>query len=177
MNNNDALEHALEHAPRDDDGNVDADVLAKLVADALDEPDAEQIKLDSAKRLIRRRQAPGATVADGQLMMFDVYPYEPQRLVADDHGHVIEQDLAKPAAKQAEARRAQRNAENVQRHARRKVEEASRFSDWMGEELRAGAPWPSITFGRFVRESAVWSSDEVDDDPIPPTDDDLSTTP
>jgi molecular chaperone GrpE (heat shock protein) len=170
VNHADALEAALLAAPRDDDGNVDVDVLIKMIADVLDDPDVEAVKLAAAKQIVKQRQSPGSTEADGVLQLFDTYPYEPSRLVADDQGHVIEQDLAKPTAKQAEARRAQRNAENVQRHARRKVEEASRYSDWMSEELRSGAPWASITFGRFVRDTFAWQAGDIID-PIPPGDD------
>ena len=173
MNIQEALDLALLNAPRDPDGNVNADILAKLIADVLDEPDTEAIKLAEAKKAIHRRATPGTTEPVGSLQLFDTYPYEPDRLIKDDAGNVVEQDRAKPAAKFAEARRAQRNLENVARHASRKQEESSRYGEWAPEQLLQGARWEDITFGNFVRSEMVWVEDESVDDLTPLNPDDV----
>jgi hypothetical protein len=169
MNQKEALEAAIAAAARNEDGQFDAEIVAKEAAFLMDDPDIEEIKIQKMKLALRGRTSPGQTEANGQL--FSTYPYEPDRLVADDHGNMVEQSLSKPGAKQAEARRAMRNAVNVTLRAQRKNEETSLYSEWATNQVRSGAEWATVTFDRFVRGEGHWTADEIED-PIAPSGDD-----
>ena len=93
--------------------------------------------------------------------------YEPQRLIADNDGHLIEQEYAPPSYKRAEAQRARTAARRAQsradspaaRHAKawadRCTAEYEAHSAWALDRALAGDT--DITFGRFVRDTSVWT--------------------
>ena len=95
------------------------------------------------------------------------YPYEPDRLISDGEGHIIEQHRTLPSYKRAEVQRARVAARRA--HARGDSPAARRAQAWADQctaEYEAHAAWASerelagdtdITFGRFVRDTGVWT--------------------
>lgn len=158
MRPEDAIDAALKLAERDGNGAVDQKKLIDAVAELI-EFDADDERRQKAHRAVARRRKPGSTAAVGQLAIpgLGSYAYEPHRLVADDNGHVVEQDRALVAFKQAEAERARDNARRQQVTADRKTSESEGHAIWAIEQLQRGRPMRELTFGAYIREAEVWS--------------------
>lgn len=151
-----ALDRALAECPRDEFGNADEDVLVKLIAEKID-IDVDAARLRKAKQIVNAHTKPGSTKPEGELTLFDTYGYEPRRLVRDDHGNIVEQDIALIAMKQAEARRSRRHVDDAQLWANRKTREAEEYAAWVIDQTKAGRTENDLTFGAFVRESGALS--------------------
>jgi hypothetical protein len=159
MTEEEAVRQALAEIERnDDDRDIDLKKLIDEVAELLDFDEATE-RRNKAKRAIDRRRKPGATEPDGVLCLpgMEPYGYEPQRLVADNEGHIIEQEHARPHHKQAEAERARNSARRQQSWADRKTGEAEKYAQWAIQQLTKGREATEITFDTFVRESGVWA--------------------
>ena len=159
-----AYERALRLVARNEDGGFDEKVFLELLA-SLMTVDLETEKWNKAKRLLQSHSTPGKTEADGQLSLpgLGTYAYEPERLIRDDTGHAIEQRAALPDYKAAEAARAERNADNAQRWARRKTLEARQHAQWALEELAAGRrQYKDAVFGTWVHDADIWSPGDAE---------------
>lgn len=169
MKGDEAVRKALAELDRIEDGGInDADLLDR-VSELIDfDPTAE--RRGKARRAIDKLKKPGSTEREGQLKLpgFEPYGYEPERLIDDGQGHVIEQAIARPKYKAAEVARAQRNLDNVAAWLSRKSAEHLAFTAWAIEQLGAGRPPEQVIFDNFVREAKVWSPapapTEPDDD-------------
>lgn len=157
MKTEDAVDQALDTVPRNEDGSVDEKKLIDEIAELIDF-DAEQERRNKATRALDRRKKPGSSQPNGQIMIpgFSAYGYEPDRLVADNEGRIVEQAKARPSYKEAEAARAREAARRQQVWADRKTEESARFADWALQQLQAGRDIASIIFDAFVRATDLW---------------------
>ena len=164
MTDQEAIELALRQVPRNEDGSLDEKAVIEAAA-RLIEIDADQERRKRAARALQVRCGPGKTEAIGALQLFDDtrYAYEPDRLIKDDDGHVIEQDAASTHFKWAEARRAQRNLDRCAARSRRKNAEVGAFQQWTINQQAEGRDLDELRFGTFVREEDYW----VDDDAPP----------
>lgn len=158
MRPEDAVDAALKLAERNDAGAVDQKKLIEAVAELIDF-DADGERRQKAQRAVNRRRKPGSTAALGQLAIpgLGSYAYEPDRLVADNAGHLVEQDRALVDFKQAEADRARDNARRQQVTADRKTSESEGHAIWVIAQIQAGRPMKELTFGAYIRDTEVWS--------------------
>lgn len=163
MNTSDAYEYAWRHASRNPDGSIIEGNLVRLVAEHIDY-DVDRAKLGLAQRIVARRKRPGQTASDGQVCFpgMELYGYEPQRLLADDAGNVIENKHARVKFKAAEAKRAQQDVVQAADRAAREQNELGHFSVWAADELAAGRPQSEVTWDTCVRETGLWKD-------VPPT--------
>lgn len=168
MNGHDAYEYARLHATRDGEGAVSEEELIAIVKSTMDF-DVEAEKDKKARRIVAARKRPGATVPDGQLVLdgLDAYAYEPQRMIADDKGRLIENAKARPDFKAAEDRRAQADRERANVRATRTHKEYVEFSMWALEQLQAGRSAAEITWETCIAERHLWKEGD------PPTDDEI----
>jgi hypothetical protein len=133
---------------------AEADLEAAL-ADLI-EINVGKEKRKRAKEIISSRARPGATEPAGQLVLpgLDPYLYEPDRLIRDDSGNVVENRNASIEFKQADARRAREHAKDATLWAERKTVENERFAAWALREAMRGRPALELTWGTCLVESA-----------------------
>jgi hypothetical protein len=158
-----AVAAALDALPRNDAGDVDIKALIDEVARLIDFDELAE-RRNKATRAVRRRRQPGSSEPDGQLALpgTEAYAYEPDRLVADNEGHVIEQAKARPHHKAAEAERAREVSRRQLLWSDRKTSESALYSAWAIEQLGRGRPAADITFDVFVRETGIWSDQQAE---------------
>jgi len=162
VNGEQAYRFALANAPRNHDGSIPEEVLVEIVARAIDfDPDKERHGL--AQRVVSRRKRPGQTEAAGKVCIpgLEAYEFEPDRLVADEDGNVVENARALVAHKKAEARRAELAAERATERLRREQGEADAFSDWSAAESTKGRDPRTLTFEAFLREQGFLDGEEA----------------
>lgn len=153
MNGEQAYRFAMANAPRNADGSVVEESLVEMVARAIDfDPDKERLGL--AQRVVSRRKRPGQTEPAGKVCIpgLEAYEFEPDRLVADEDGNVVENARALIAHKRAEARRAELAAERATDRLCRELGEADAFSEWTKAESATGRDPRVLTFETFLRE-------------------------
>jgi len=100
-------DQAILNVKRAPDGSYrEIDLLEELAK--LLPIDLAREKLKKAKKLIDNLAKPGSTEPDGQLSLpgLNPYDYEPDRLVRDNSGNIVENSKATPPFKTAEAQRA-----------------------------------------------------------------------
>lgn len=165
MNGEQAYAFALANAQRNPDGTIVEQALIEIVANAADF-DVNEARLGQARRIVARRKRPGQTAPIGVVTFpgLEEYAYEPERLIADDDGNVVENRLAKPEHKQAEARRADEAAQRA--HDRWELEqlEADHFTTWHKEQRAAGRDPRELTWDVCVRETGLWKDDTAEGD-------------
>ncbi len=157
MKNNAQVTAILANIKRMRDGGVDEQTLIETLAKAITIDVAEE-KMRRAKELINRQTKPNSTEAFGQIELPGIvvpYDYEPDRLIRDDLGKIIEQHRATPPYKRAEAQRASKHAEEAAFHSRIKNEEAGQFSQWAIDQIRSGRK-QGITWKNFINETKIW---------------------
>lgn len=157
MKDGEAYEKALQDVERDPNGGIDEKKLIDILVEFLDFDVDEKRK--KAERIIHGRRKPGSTQPHGQLTIpgFDAYAYEPNRLIADNDGHVIEQFKAPVTYKQAQATRTRVTARRWADSADRAQEEATGFSNWVIAGLESGRKAADLTFSHFIRATDIWS--------------------
>lgn len=166
MKEDEAVDAALRNAARNEDGSVDEKALIDDVAALLDF-DEDQERRNKATRAIKRRRSPGHSTPDGQIAIpgMEPYAYEPNRLVADNEGHVVEQAKCRPHFKRAEAERARDKAIRQAVWANRKTQESESFAGWSLDQAVNGRPASELTFGSFVLGAGFWREAGVDTEP------------
>lgn len=160
MKINAQLSAVLAKVKRLRDGGVDEQTLIETLAKEIIIDVAEE-KIRRAKDLIDRQTKPNSTEPLGQLELPGIsqpYPYEPERLIRDDLGKIIEQRRATPPYKRAEAQRASKHAEEAAFHSRIKNEEAGQFSQWAIEQIKKGRK-QGIVWQNFIIETKIWNKD------------------
>lgn len=129
-------------------------VLASLI-----EIDTNKEKLRRAKDIIANQKKHGsidpATATQLVLPLGDSYAYEPDRLVSDGAGRIIENCKATIRFKQADARRSREKVAEQQIWASRKTEESEIFSAWATEQALKGRPALDLTWGNCVAETGL----------------------
>ena len=169
MKEHEAVDAALRQLKRNEDGSVDEKKLIHLVAELIDF-DADAERRNKAVRAVTRCRRPGFSEPAGQLIipgLGPAYAYEPNRLIKDGEGRVIEQRKARPEYKQAEAQRARESARRQQVWADRKTQESELYARWAIEQLRRRRPGKDITFDTFVREAGLWAAEAAEPEPGP----------
>lgn len=124
-------------------------------------PVAERRK--KAERLVREAERPGKTESDGSLWFpgFEPVNYEPEQLIPDEAGAVVERDLATSHFVSASLERAGENLRRVQKAFHRKQNEADEFAVWATDQAIDGRAAREITFGNFVREKGFWRQEPL----------------
>lgn len=169
MRTDDAYAYAWQHAARNEDGSVVESSLVDLLASNIDFDEAKE-RRGHAQRIVARRKRPGQTAAEGAVCFdgMELYPYEPDRLLADEKGNLIENRRAGIRFKAAEAARAQDGAKKALDRATREQREHAHFSVWLAEQYAAGRDPSEITWDTCVRETGLWKDadpeSEVDDE-------------
>lgn len=156
MNGTQAFAFALKNAPRNEDGQAVEQSLVDIVERVIDFDPAEE-RRKKAQRIVSARKRPGQTAPAGKVMLpgLGTFEYEPDRLVADDDGNVIENSRALARHKRAEARRSALNADRAVERAEQDRAEASLFEAWTVEQHRAGRSPAELTFGVYLAESGL----------------------
>jgi hypothetical protein len=158
MTYDNVLAQAKHLTPRNEAGGWDEAKLLDTVVSLL-AFDTDKEKRLKAKRIIDHAAKPGGTDPDGQLSLpgFDKYDYEPNRLIRDDHDHIIEASRALPEFKACDSRRARINAERAQRWANRKTTETDLFQKWALEQATKGRPMRELEWGICIKELGLWT--------------------
>lgn len=157
-----AYEAALAELEPNDDGGFDEKRLVELIASKISIDETEE-KRRKAQHIVNRRKRPGQTPPDGQLVLFD-FPaeaYEPHRLIADNDGHVVELQNARPAYMQAQALRQQKKAQRALDLATAEVVKSAAYAAWAMDQLRRRRRGSDITVGIWVRETGIWQPGEA----------------
>lgn len=157
------IQKALEDVARLRDGGAKEEDLIAILAAAIhiNVPEEKQRR---AKEMIDRRTKPKSTEPSGQLCFvgMDPYPYEPDRLIRDDEGRIIEQKRAAPPYKRAEAKRANKHLEEAAFWAKIKNEEDGQFAQWAYQQIKKGRKQRDIVWGNFIIETGIWKKEEED---------------
>lgn len=158
-----AYAHAWEHADRNPDGSVVEKSLVDLLADSIDFDEAKE-RRGHAQRMVARRKRPGQTAAEGAVVFpgLEPYAYEPDRLLADHEGNLIENRDARMKFKAAEAGRSQEAVQKAVDRATRDQQEAGHFATWADEQYAAGRNPAEITWDTCVRETGLWKEADVE---------------
>jgi hypothetical protein len=153
MNGEAAYRFGLANAARNTDGTIVERSLVEIVAHAIDF-DADKERLGLAQRIVSRRKKPGQTAPAGKVALpgLGLREYEPERLVADDDGNLIENSRATVKHKQAEARRSAANADRAHERAEQDRAEAELIEAWAKEQQRAGRVERELVFGACLAE-------------------------
>lgn len=162
MNGEHAYRFGLANAQRNADGTIIEKSLVEIVAHAIDF-DADEQRLHLAQRIVSRRKKPGMTAPAGKVALpgLGLREYEPDRLVADDAGNLIENSRATPAHKEAEARRSALNADKAVERAEQDRAENELIQQWAKEQRFAGRDIRELTFGVCVAELGLLDDGEV----------------
>jgi hypothetical protein len=166
MTEEEAFDAVLASLPRNDDGSVDEKSLIDGIAELIDFDEATE-RRNKAVATVKRQRKPGTTAPEGQLVLpgIEPYAYEPERLVADNAGHVIEQKKAPVTFKQAEAERARANADRQSGAANRKEKEAREYARWVIEQATEGRDIRGLGFDDFIHDAGLWRPGPADSDP------------
>jgi len=168
MRSDDAYAFAWENAQRNPDGSIVESSLVELIAATVDF-DVTAAKRGLAQRIVARRRRPGSTAAAGSVVFpgMEHYAYEPDRLVADNDGNLIQNSRARLKHKAAEAERAQSNAEKAMDRLSREQREANYFAAWADAQYEAGRDPREVTWDTCVHETGLWKDalpDDVEDE-------------
>lgn len=153
MNGEAAYRFGLANAARNTDGTIVEKSLVDIVAHAIDF-DPEKERLGLAQRIVSRRKKPGQTAPAGKVTLpgLGLREYEPERLVADDDGNLIENSRATVQHKRAEARRSATNYDRAKERADQDQAEAELIDAWAAEQRAAGRDPRELTFGACLSE-------------------------
>jgi hypothetical protein len=156
VNGEQAYRFALANAARDTDGNADEKALVDIVAHVIDF-DPEKERLGLAQRIVSRRKKPGQTVPVGKVCIpgLEPYGYEPDRLIADGAGNVIENWRATEKHKKAEAARSRMALERAGERAVQDEAEAELITAWTATEAGKGRDPHELIWGTCVHESGL----------------------
>lgn len=162
MNGESAYRFGLANADRNSDGTIVEESLVAIVAHAIDF-DPEKERLGLAQRIVSRRKKHGMTAPAGKVALpgLGVREYEPERLVADDDGNVIENSRASVRHKKAEARRSAANADRANERAEQDKVEAELLDEWAAAQVLAGRDQRDLTFGNCVAELGLLDAGDV----------------
>jgi len=150
------LEKARRQVKRQKDGTFKEqdlkDVLKTFIVINIEEEKDRRVK-----EIIDSETKPGGTKSTGQLRLptLELYDYEPDRLIRNDDGDMIEQDRAPVHFKFAESARAAKHVREAIEWDERKRTEAELFARWVIEQQKTGRT-KKLTFGDFIRESDLF---------------------
>jgi hypothetical protein len=156
VNGEQAYRFGLANAARDTDGNVVEKSLVEIVAHAIDF-DPEKERLGLAQRIVSSRKRPGQTAPAGKVCLpgLESHEYEPDRLIADGAGNVIENWRATAKHKKAEAARSLMAYERASERAEQDRVEADLITEWTNTEQANGRDPHELIWGTCVRETGL----------------------
>ena len=156
MNNDQAYRFALANCARDAAGNVDEKSLVEIVARAVDF-DEDKERLGVAQRIVSARKKPGTTAPAGKVCLpgLESYAWEPDRLIADGQGNVIENWRATEKHKRAEAARSRMALDRAAERAAQDKAEAEVIAEWTAAEQEKGRDPHELVWGTCVQESGL----------------------
>jgi hypothetical protein len=160
VNGENAYRFGLANAERNPDGTIIESSLVEIVAHAIDfDPDEQRRGL--AQRIVSRRKKPGMTAPAGKVALpgLGLREYEPERLVADDDGNLIENSRATVQHKKAEARRSAANADRATERAEQDKVEADLIEGWAAAQQQDGRDPRELVFGACLAELGLLSGD------------------
>jgi hypothetical protein len=162
VNGEAAFRFGLANADRNTDGTIVEKSLVEIVARAIDF-DPEEQRLGLARRVVSARKKPGMTAPAGKVALpgLGLREYEPERLVADDGGNLIENSRATVQHKKAEARRSASNADRAVERAEQDQAEAELIDAWAKEQRQAGRDERELVFGACVSELGLLDDGEA----------------
>lgn len=162
MNGEQAYRFALANAARDAEGKADEKALVDIVAHVIDF-DPEKERLGLAQRIVSSRKRPGQTVPAGKVCLpgLETYAYEPDRLISDGAGSVIENWRATVDHKKAEAARSRMAYERASERAEQDRAEADLIAEWSNAEREKGRDPHELIWGTCVRESGLLDGEDV----------------
>jgi hypothetical protein len=158
MSRKDIIKDKLAALKRRRDGGVTEEELIDDLAREMRIDLAEE-KRKKAKELIDSQTKPRSTDPSGQLKLPGIdgeYDYEPDRLIRNDEGGIVEQSKASPVYKQAEASRASDHAARAMYLSKIKTEESLQFSRWALEQANKSRPFRELTWHNFISETGIW---------------------
>jgi len=159
------IEAAKGDLQRKPDGSLNEEKLVEALAKRVPF-DVETERRRKAKTIIDRAKRPGSTRKDGQLMLpgFNKpYGYEPDRLVSDETGDIIENSRVLPRFKSAQVSRAEVNVEDAVEQLRRISTENKHFQAWALEQALNGRPAFELTWGNCIAETGLHHPDVGED--------------
>lgn len=152
--NRELARKAKEQTPRLPDGSYDEKQLTATLVSLLPEPDIDSIKEREAKEILDQEAKAGNTPSSGQ-MVFEGFPprdYEPERMIRDDDGHIIENRHSTPHFKGAHLRRSQKKHAEHGAQLDFDTAEYMAFTEWRSEQLFLGRR-ERLEFQDFLEES------------------------
>lgn len=151
------IEAAKKNTKRAENGSFNEEELIGNLA-AIVPFDVDKERRKKAHSLITRSKRPGATKPDGQLLLpgFNkARDFEPNRMVSDDLGNIIEYHRALPEFKSAAVGRAQVNVDRAVEELRALTAEMRIHQEWALEQALAGRPALELTWGNCIAEKGL----------------------
>jgi hypothetical protein len=149
-----AVRKAKEQTPLLPDGGYDEPLLHATVKSFLPDPDVDAIKDQQATDAINQEAKAGNTPPRGQ-MVFEGFPprdYEPERLIRDDDGHIIENRHSTPHYKGAHLRRSQKKHAEHGAQLDFDTAEYMTYTEWRSDHLFQGRR-DKLEFEDFLEET------------------------
>jgi hypothetical protein len=143
--------------PNPDKSVVEANIRIELAKIIRDEIDVMQMADSRAAAIIESlTKQPEEDEGPFQLDLFgEKYGYDPQRLVKDNQGNIIEEEHATIPFKMAELARSVENAGRIATWNNRKTKQMMHFQTWVSAEMMKGRSPLELTWGNCVRETGV----------------------
>jgi hypothetical protein len=156
MRDHEAIAQAIEEAPKDIYGAFDEKWVLDRATELIVVNRAKEARR-MAKAALNKCKRPGSNKSDGQLSLFgDEWPYEPDQILADDDGHLIQKRNAVPQYTDATYRRHQVNLEKQLVWVRRSGAEHNGYTTWIIEQMATGRPLVELQFDVWIKEAEVW---------------------
>lgn len=124
--------------------------------------DVDKERRRKAHSIIARSKRPGATKSNGQLLLPGFNKsrdFEPDRMVSDDLGNIIECARALPEFKSAAVGRAQVNVDRAVEELRALTAEMRIHQEWALEQALLGRPALQLTWGNCIAERGLHHPD------------------
>jgi hypothetical protein len=155
------IEAAKKSLKRAENGSFNEEELIASLASIVPF-DVDKERRRKAHSLIARSKRPGATKSNGQLLLpgFNTArKFEPDRMVSDDFGNIIEYHRALPEFKSAAVGRAQVNVDRAVEELRALTVEMRIHQEWALEQALAGRPALDLTWGNCIAERGLHHPD------------------
>lgn len=157
------LEDAKAKTKRAEDGSFNEEELATSLAQLVPF-DVDRERLRKAREIIERSKRPGSTEAEGQLNLPGFnrpVAHEPNRMVSDEQGNIIESVRQLPHFMAASLIREQENVERAVEQMRVTAAKNKVFQDWALQQALAGRPALDLTWGNCARETGILSGSKA----------------
>jgi hypothetical protein len=151
--------------PNENRSVVESQILDVLTAKLLESQDPQiAARRDAIKLIDNLTKHPGESEDDDddgpQLKLSlpkhnDTYSYDPERLIKDSVGNIIEEKDAPFDFKVAEMARSGENLHRASTWHTRKTRQVAHFQEWMAKQIEAGRPLRELTWGNCIKETGI----------------------